>query len=393
MLLVPGRDQVQIIKDLAGISDVNIQNKATNRGPQLSRVFTGQRYIYGHLPEEIRELKQAVKVWLAEDFAPANCQAFFYVFSPEVIIQGVRETTDEGQIVWRTAQLVLGSEDTSKILTNAVTDYVLANPDATVCVAVLNQLELYQKLQSVLQPYKIEPVPFSTLKPLSGIKPLYRQFDHTLLYLTGIMFSILTLIGSAGFYFLNWSARMGLEREIADVKKSIESIQLNPNTGHIRNPQEVLDSMAKGFVQQPSAIIDGAARYGNQFGELMRISFQPPQANGGAPVEQQIVALSIAKGKDKLLFDQERRAMAVVNNQPWVRKVERTGTVGEQVDMVVTLQTEQAPLPTDEQIKTAGMPVDKALFMSKISSTLSVVSATEVPVTTDKAQGKQGDVR
>lgn len=376
VLMVPGRDQIQIVKDLAGMSDVNVQPNVAHRGPQLSRVFSGQRYIYGYLPEEIKELQQAVKVWLAEDFAPANCQAFFYVFSPEVIIQGVRETADEGQMSWRTAQLVLSGEEAGKALTNAVTDYVLANPTAVVCVAVLNQLELYQKLQTSLQAYGIEPVPFTTLKPLAGVRPLYRQFDHTLIYLTSILFGILMLLGSIAFYFLNWAARTKLESEIADVKKSIESIQLNQSTGHIREPQLLLDIMAKGFNQQPSAIVDAAARFAVQFGELTQVTFQPPEMAGSAQAQstQQEIIVNLTKSKDKLLFDQERRARALEGNQPWVRSARRTGSAGEQTQMVITVQSDQAPLPTDEQIKAAATPVDTASITSKISSSLAGVS-------------------
>lgn len=360
VLLVPGREQVQVVKDFAGVSDA--QNKlGSTRGPQLSRVFSGQRYIYGYLPEEVRELRQAVKVWMAEDFAPTDCQAFFYVFSPDTIVHGVREQSDEGQQSWRTAQLVLPGNDPLRALTNAITDYVLANPSAVLCVAVLNQLELYRKLQSVLEPYQITPVPFSTLKPHASLKPLYRHFDHTLLYLTAVIFGLLLLVASSAFFFLNWSIRNKLEREIEDTQTRIKNIQINQSTGHIRQPQALLDTMSKAFNQQPSAIIDAAATLGAQFGDLTQVTFKPPEmvaTNGSLKhSNQQDVAITVKKSKDKLLFGQEHRAQLILANRPWVRSIRRAGSTGEQAQLVVTLQTEGAPMPTAEDLRTAALAV------------------------------------
>ena len=47
-------------------------------------------------PQEISDLRQPVKVWLAEDFAPLQSQAFFFIISHSVVIHGVREQDDEG---------------------------------------------------------------------------------------------------------------------------------------------------------------------------------------------------------------------------------------------------------------------------------------------------------
>lgn len=378
VLLVPGRDQVQIIKDLAGVAD-NSSKLNSARGPQLSRVFSGQRYIYGYLPEEVRELRQAVKVWMAEDFAPTDCQAFFYVFSPDTIVHGVREQSDEGQLSWRTAQLVLPGNDPLKALTNAITDYVLANPTASLCVAVLNQLELYRKLQSVLEPYQITPVPFSTLKPPVNLKPLYRHYDHTLLYLTGVLFGVLLLIASSAFYFLNWTIRSRLEGQIEETQAKIKNIQMNQSTGHIRHPQNLLDNMAKAFNQQPSAIIDAAATTGAQFGDLMQVNFKPPEitASGGVAKHNNLqdVNITIKNSKDKLLFGQERRAQLILANHPWVRSVRRSGSTGDQASLIVTLQSEGAPVPTPDLISMASQPIS----MTEIS--LTTISPTETSPT------------
>lgn len=382
VLLIPGRDQIQIVKDLAGVKDSSSQSQSsTMRGPQLMRVFSGQRYIYGYLPEEVQELRQAVKVWLAEDFAPSDCQAFFYVFSPEIIVHGVREQSDEGQQSWRTAQLVLQGQDPLRALTNAITDFILANPGGNICVAVLNQLDLYRKLQGALEPYQIAPVPFSTLKPSTAIKPLYKHMDHTLIYLTGLLFGLIVLLASAAFWILNHQKRAQLEAEIQETQEQIRNIQINQSTGHIRRPQSLLDNMAKAFNQQPSAIVDAAASVGVQFGELENINFKPIENLSGdktPPIEQEVM-VSIKNSKDKLLIGQERRAQQILIHRPWVRTLKRTGSVGDQIRLAVTLQTEGAAEPAADLLELASLPVSYTELTDP--SITQLVSGTDISAT------------
>ncbi|NBV54209.1 MAG: hypothetical protein EBR79_00630, partial [Proteobacteria bacterium] len=346
VLMVPGRDQVQVVRDLAGMNDTKLQNNVTSRGAQLSRSISGQRFIYGYLPEEIGELRQAVKVWLAEDFAPADCQSFFYVFSPEVVIHGVREQSDEGYISWRTAQLVLTGSQPLQSFTNAVADYVMSNPGATVCVAVLNQLDLYRQLQGLLEPFKISPIPFSGLKVAAGVRPLYRHMDHTIIYLTGALFGVLVMCASVLFWFFNWSERIQLDNEIENTQNQIRNIQINQSTGHISSPQDILDAMSKSYNQQPSAIIDAAASAAAQYGSLVQINFMPAEYTTEAsrnPPQQQTVKAMVNEPRDKLLVEQERRGGLLVQQRPWVRSIQRSGAAGNQLQLLVSLQTSNAP--------------------------------------------------
>lgn len=387
VLMVPSRDQVQVVRDLAGMNDAKLQsNVSSSRGIQLSRAIAGQRFIYGYLPEEISELRQAVKVWLAEDFAPADCQSFFYVFSPEVIIHGVREQSDEGYISWRTAQLVLTGKEPLQSFINAVADYSLSNPGANVCVAVLNHLDLYRQLQGMLEPFNISPIPFTALKTTAGARPLYRHMDHTIIYLTGVLFGLMLLLASLLFWFFNWSERLKLDTEIENIQTQIRNIQINQSTGHISAPQEVLDTMSKAYNQQPSAIIDAAANAAAQYGNLGQITFMPAEYTteiSRNPPLQQTVRLVVNQPRDKLLVDQERRGNVITKMRPWVRQIERSGASGNQLQLMISVQTSSAPEPTLSLIEAAqsAVPVSLSSIEQSPTTTSSTLASQTTPQT------------
>lgn len=368
VLLVPGRDQIQVVKDLAGLgkADIPVREGGATGKPvqvrkqaQLSRVYIGRRYIYGNLPNEISDLRQPVKVWLAEDFAPTQSQAFFYIFSSTVVIHGVREQDDEGQQTWRTAQLMLGEGDPIKTIIDAISDYALANNTETLTVAVLNKLDLYEKLQAGLGTYNISPIPFSKLKPQAGIKPLYRHRDYTILYLTFALLGLITVLASGAYAFFTMLERDKLREEVVDVQRRIESIKLNQNVGQVADPQSVLQTMSRGINQQMSAILHAAGDVGAQLGTLEKVRLMLEGGDfEGVPVEgvgegQQVALVRLAEMKKELLLDQELDATQVVATHPWVRAIMRGGPTGESGVIAVVLQVDQ----TADMVAAATAPV------------------------------------
>lgn len=393
VLVVPGRDQIQVMKDIGSAAAVIREPgaKAARLQKQLARVSMGQRYVYGSLPEEITEMRQPVKVWLAEDFAPANCQGFFFVFSSTVVIHGVREQSDEGQISWRTAQLSLSETDPLTSIIDAISDFALANSTETLTVAVLNQLDLYEKLQTGLATYGISPVPFSKLKPMATMRPLYRHLDYTIFYLTLVLFGFIVLLASGGYLFLNVTKRNSLQTQIDDVQREIDQIKMDnhQSVGQIADPQAVLDSMGRSMPQLPSAVLDAAASAGSEFGELVSLRFAPAEG----PNEQE-VTLMVQRAKDALLLDEERRAQRLLTQRPWVRSIKRNGQVGEQASLAIGLQISQAPSATAvmveqsrqpvEIIKAAPQPLDASATVTVSETTpvsATAISGTTVPPT------------
>ncbi len=406
VLLVPGRDQIQIVKDLAGLGNAPIapregaaKGAAVKKQIQLSRVHIGRRFIYGMLPPEISDLRQPVKVWLAEDYAPLQSQAFFYIFSHNIIIHGVREQDDEGFQNWRTAQLPVDEADPLKSMINAISDYALSNPSEGLTVAVLNKLDLYEKLQAGLSTYNISPVPFSKLKPQPNLKPLYHHRDYTVLYLTLALFGFMTLLASGGYLAITRMNLWKLEAEVAEVQSRIDAIKLNQNVGQIADPQAVLQAMSRQVNQQPSAIVDAAGSVGAELGTLGAIKavFAAELLENGVQMAQpgQIgVQVVVEKLKEPLLLSQEQTASSALSSRPWVREIKRSGTVGERGDLEVVLQIDQAPASTvqpeavepEPQNPQAGNPVSGTMEVSPVDPSPSIPPVPETIETQGSAQ-------
>lgn len=392
VLLVPGRDQIQVVKDLAGLGSSPTQvreagakaNSAVKKLIQLSRVHIGRRFIYGNLPTEISDLRQPVKVWLAEDYAPLQSQAFFYIFSNSVVVHGVREQDDEGYQTWRTAQLALDEVDPLKGIINAISDYALANSVDTLTVAVLNKLDLYEKLQAGLATYNISPMPFSKLKPQSHLKALYRHRDYTILYLTLALFGLITLLASGSYATLAYLQRKKMDDQVADIQHRIDNIKLNQNVGQIADPQSVLQTMGHAVNQQPSAILDAAGSLAAEFGKLSSVK---ALIGGGSqdgtvaapPAGQLNVLATIEKMKDELLLTQEQEASQILATHPWVREIRRGGAVGDNGQLVITLQIDQAPGATAPEANVSGtLNVSPTTAGRVLSVSGSLVSGTTV---------------
>ena len=368
VLLVPGRDQIQVVKDLAGLGTAPVAKReagaaktgAMKKQTQLSRVNIGRRFIYGNLPNEISDLRQPVKVWLAEDYAPLQSQAFFYIISNTIVIHGVREQDDEGHQSWRTAQLAVDESDPLRSIINAISDYALANPVDTLTVAVLNKIDLYEKLQASLATYNVSPIPFSKLKPQPNLKPLYRHWDYTILYLTLALFGFITLLASGTYLTLTWLNLNSLVAQVESIQTQINNIKLNQNVGQISDPQKVLEAMSRPVNQQPSAIIHAAAEASAELGRLssVKATFGETEGQEGVGTGQLNVMTTVDPIKEDLLLSQEQLANITLASRPWVRGIKRTNSTGQRGELVILLQIDQAPSATvpNAVSETTGMP-------------------------------------
>lgn len=352
---VPAREQVQIFKDMSSNHSTNdvAERAGVNGQIPLWRDVEGRCVVYGVLPEDILQRRQAIKVWLAQDFAPRDCEAFYYAFSDDCIVHGVKDIDDERREDWRV--MILKGEPVA-LITNAISERMLDGSGSQICVAVHDNLTLYEALKQSLKPLSVEPVPFSTLKP-SGSKPLYKHSDFTLLMLTFTFFAGMVLAGTIIHWSVNLMQVHRLESQITDVQKQIRNIQINKSLGHIREPENLLNEMQKAFAQQPSAIIDVGARFGAEFGKLAEVSFNATRADlnqgqvpGMAAMGQGEYVLDIKTStvSNKLLVDQENLARSLVKNLPWIRKVENVGLNGEMLQLKIVVQGESVPGLTED---------------------------------------------
>ncbi len=377
VVYVPSADQIQVLKDAAGttVAVKSANSPSSGRGPQLVRVLRGQRTLYGTLPQEILELRQSVKVWLAEDLAPPAAEAFFYVFSPQVVVHGIRERNDEGRLMWRTAQLQLPAGEAALDALNIIlADYSLANPGQNVCVAVVNDTTLFRTMQQGAAAHGFTPVPFSTLRPSPEVDPLYKHGNFTWLYL------LLVALGVIGVLVVGilWTAELGkardLERQIEEIEFKIQAVQINKRTGHIRQPDAVLNEIKAGVAVSPSALIQASAGAVAAMGEIQQIALGQASSldtEAGIQVlpEWQLMKITLNNPVESLLVDQATLAREVLANQPWVRQVVRQGQGSEsqQLDLILMLQVTGTVPPVvlpDEVVQVNPSPTVPAVTVS-----------------------------
>ena len=376
VVYVPSADQTQVLKDAAGTAQVAkpVAGGAALRGPQLARVQRGQRTIYGTLPTEILELRQSVKVWLPEDLAPPEAEAFFYILSPQVVIHGIRERNDEGRLVWRTAQLQLPSGEAAlPALQLVLADYSLANPGQNVCLAVVNDVALYRVVQQGQQAQGFTPVPFSTLKPAADIGPLYSHQNFTWLYLLLLLLGGVAVVAVALFWAAETTKGNRLQENIEAVEAQIRAVQINKRTGHIRQPDAVLNELTAGVAVSPSALVQAAAQVGQRLGDVQQIALARGtslDADAGVVLTPEIqpMQILIINPIQSLLIDQANIASALLPRTPWVRQVIRQGQPGEgTLELAVLLQvTGTIPL----ELATELEPAIPAQTVSETSPTV-----------------------
>jgi hypothetical protein len=183
------------------------------------------------------------------------------------------------------------------------------------------------------------PVPFSKLKPALNVKPLYRHFDFTLLYITLLLFGGIILLSSLGYFFYTLHNKNKTEGQIEDIQQEIRNIQLNQNIGRISDPQAVLAAMGKATDIPPSSVVQTAADFGKEMGEVTRISFNPTVLFGAqTPPATEKVQINVNPMHDRLLVDQEQTAANGLKSRSWLRSIQRTGNVGESADLELEVQ-------------------------------------------------------
>jgi hypothetical protein len=376
VVYVPSADQIQVLKDAAGttLQVKSATSAATTRGPQMARVQRGQRTLYGTLPPEILDLRQAVKVWLAEDLVPAEAEAFFFVFSQQVVVHGIRERNDEGRLVWRTAQLQLPAEAAALPALNVIlADYSLANPSQNVCLAVVNEVGLYRALQQGQQAHGFTPVPFSTLKPAAETTPLYAHANFTWLYMLLVVLGVLLVSGVGIMWMAEAAKARGLVTQIDEVEAQIRAVQINKRTGHIRQPDAVLAEIRAGVAVSPSALVQAAAMLAQNLGDIQQIELAQANAldaESGITLlpEWQPMKVTINNPLQTLLVDQAAATRDLLQAMPWVRQVVRQGQGGAgQLDLVMLLQvTGTVPLPDLEPLPAAEPATVSATSPSEV---------------------------
>lgn len=389
-MAVPAGDKVSTYRDLEGKSDGEIAERYGTAGKKIMwRLSRGMVTVFGNVPDEVHQLRQAVKVYLPEDFAGSDDTAFFYVLSPQWLVHGNRTTDDEGQASWRTTMLRVREGQTPvAMVMSAVSGLMLAGGQK-VLVAVDEPAvgrTIVDELKTALATIDNVPVPFSALRGNLKAKPLYRHGDFSVLLYALVMVAVLTLGGMVTLWLLNKLEISRMNGEMDAVRNRIQAIQINKSLGHIRDPQPILDTMATPTNQQPSAILDAATQVSAQFGKIQRAEVElaastlnsnaPAPIPGQQPTDMEVRVL-LDQAVDTLLIEQENRAKSLLEARPWIRLIENIGTASQpRLRFVVQIVQPDGTVPTPlPEPVAAPNPVQQAA-KEKAKAEAALVSAT-----------------
>ncbi len=385
-LCVPSADQIQVYRDVGSTGAEIAQRSGAGGKHPLWREEGGETIVYGMLPTEMAQRRQALKVWLASDYAPTDAEAFFFLFDKRWLVHGIQETDDEGRRKWRSTILSYPEDQIFTVTADSAADLMLGSNKRNIVIAVDEDPSSYGRLKELLAPLGLSPIPFSALKPSPRARILYRHRDYTLPMLVSVFFLMLVVVGTLFWWFNNSMELSNYEERVVSVRRQIGSIQINDSIGHIRQPEGLLNAMKRPFAQQPSAILDAAARLGAQFGDVANVKFNFQPETG--PEDQRLLEVEISKPKQSLLVGQEAVAKALLPNLPWVRDLANVSPPNSgQIDLNIQLQIDTPPgdgseipevSPTEIIVGEDGLPVGTV-----IPSLTEIASATEVSGTTE----------
>lgn len=364
-LYIPSIDQTQVYRDIGSTTAEVAQRSGSGDRTPLWREELGATVVYGPLPQDMAQIRQGLKVWLASDYAPADAEAFFFIFDRRWLVHGIQETDDEGRRKWRTTILSYPEDQIFGVVADNAADLMLGSNKRDIIIAVDEGLDSYSQLKELLAPLGLAPVPFSTLKPSAKARILYRHRDHMLAILVSLFFLSMAFIGTLVWWFSNSMELSRYEERVASVRQQISSIQINDSIGHIREPEALLNLMKRPFAQQPSAILDAASRLGAQFGNLSGVKFElQPE---GAPSGQRRLMVEVTQPKQRLLVGQEALAKSLLPHLPWVRELANVSPPGsDRMDMDILLQIEaptgaevsiESPSPSEVILGEDGLPL------------------------------------
>lgn len=350
VLYIPGQDDPRVYRDLEGKSQKEIAERygATGKKP-LIRPSHGEVHIYGILNDDIAARRHGVKVYLPQDFAPKGTHAFYYLLGKKHIVHGVRIVDDSGEERWGNSLITLQGGDPIKIVTSAISERMLDGDADGICIAVDDNLEVYEGLKDALKPFKINVTPFASLNVGPKITPLYRHKDNNLIMLLAAFLMMLICSAAGFFWWVNQQRVDQLNQKINRVRQEISNIQGNEKLGHIVRPNDFLDAMKQPIKRPPSGFMNAGSYAAKEFGSLQDVTVQlnstTPNNGFEDPLSinsdrHSIVTMfaSVTTEQAMLLVDQEILARSVTASRPWLRKIENVSDSTSQVKLMLDMK-------------------------------------------------------
>jgi hypothetical protein len=355
VMFIPTEESIQVFHDLQGNkTDYEVASRAgvPDKKP-VWREEGGKVVLYGLLPEDLASRTSSLRVWLAQDFLPADTTIFYFVVSPQHLVHGRMEVSDENKVSWRVTTLQVGTlEEMVALIKSSLVDQMMTGENQVPCVAVYQDNILQNQLNEALKHLQITTQPLEKLLPAyRQIKPLYNQRNHTLVLLVGSMFFFMILLASAIYWVLGMIESAQLQNKIDSTQMAIQNVQINERIGFIKEPQAIQEKIKSPFNQLPSALMNAPLRMSSEFGDLSRIVFEVSQGQqntfmpsaGLAPGVYQF-RVEVSQPKQAMLVDQETMAKTIVSRTPWLREISNVAMGGEAaLNLRMKVQVEETP--------------------------------------------------
>ena len=354
-LYVPARDTIRTFTDIGTINTKSVKERyGGEEQTPLWRKKGSSVTVYGLLPRALEERRNSLEVYLAQDFVPDGCSVFYFVMSEKLTIHGIRIIKDDGTAEWGISALNTRDKDPKEVLLTSVSERIASGAKENISIAVHDD-KLYKPIVETLKPFSLDPIRFSELSPPKTTEPLYEHRDHGLIFVVLAMVSGLLLLGAAFYAITSYFDLRSLQEDISSLERQIAQNKSQQKLGSVKNPDAVLDVMDKPFEQRPSSMIYAAGEAVSPLGDVVSLKFEKTQmknttevvkSDGGSSERRNISVLpvNVVVGNldTPLLFEQERLAKRALENRPWIRQIERTGSQsGENMNLEISVRVDE----------------------------------------------------
>ena len=347
-LYVPARDTIRTFSDIGSITTKSVKERyGSEEQTPLWRKKGSSVTVYGLLPHVLEERRNGLEVYLAQDFAPDGCSVFYFVISEKLIIHGIRIIKDDGTAEWGISALDTRDKDPKQMLVSSLSERIASGAKENISIAI-HEDKLFKPIAEAVKPFSLEPIRFSELSPPKTTEPLYEHRDHGLIYIVLAMVSGLLLLGAAFYAITSYLDFREVQGDITNLERQIAQNKSQQKLGTVKNPDAVLDVMAKPFEQRPSSMIYAAGEAASTVGDLVSLELLKRKMENRTEVVKtgegsterrniSVLPVNVVVGNldTPLLLNQERLAKRALEDRPWVRQIERTGS---QTDQDVNLE-------------------------------------------------------
>ena len=339
-IAVPSNDQKRQYADIANPSKSVIKDRyGVIEGDIAYRNESGVVTVYGSVPLEITELRQEVKTYLPEDFAPLDVNVLYYVVGENLIIHSVRTIETDGTSKWNSLYIELENKGAGvlNVIENLISERIVSVNDEKILVAYTDlKDETKEELYTRVNQFGVLVEPMSNLTDHKQKTPIYSHKDNSILLMVFVIIAAILTVLSLSYYLSGKNSYSTSEDKISKLQQELRQSLSKMRLKKVSNPQQVKDSVEKTFKARPSAIIHSAAEVASLFGVLKTITLTKnhqdkyTRAIENKPQDDVIyVHASVKANESTLLIDQERLAKSVYETRKWIRSIERSNRSGD----------------------------------------------------------------